>query len=107
MFTWYWESWSCFEIRHPYVKGIEVHSEKQQIIKYIVDNPGCVVQKYIEHPYLVDQRKFDIRQWFLVTNWSPLELYIYDEAYCRFSKEEFTLDNFDKFIHLTNQAIQR
>lgn len=88
-------------------KGIEVHSSRHQIIKYIVDNPGCVVQKYIEQPFLVDQRKFDIRQWFLVTSWSPLELYIYDEAYCRFSKEQFSLDNFDKFIHLTNQAIQR
>ena len=68
---------------------------------------GCVIQKYIERPFLIENRKFDIRQWFLVTSWQPLELYIYNEGYCRFSKKEYDLNDFNKFIHLTNQAIQR
>ena len=32
--------------------------------------------------------------------------YLYDEGYLRTSSKLFSLENFDKFIHLTNDAIQ-
>jgi hypothetical protein len=65
-----------------------------------------VIQKYIEKPMLINDRKFDIRVWVLVTH--LMEVFVFKEGYLRTSSEKFNLsanliDN--PFIHLTNNAI--
>lgn len=71
----------------------------------------CVVQKYIERPLLVrSHRKFDIRQWVLVTSADPLVLYGFSECYLRLSGESFSLccDDLQRpSVHLCNHAIQK
>ena len=63
-----------------------------------------VVQKYLENPFLYNNRKFDIRVWVLLNY--DMKVYFYMDGYIRTSSELFTLDNLeDQFIHLTNNAI--
>lgn len=52
-----------------------------------------MVQKYIERPLTLMGRKFDIRQWVLVTGWNPLTVYFYTDSYLRFCCVDFTLDH--------------
>lgn len=67
-----------------------------------------LVQKYVESPYLLDSRKFDIRVWVLVTQ--ELMSYVYKEGYLRTASEAFTLDREQlrrHYVHLTNNAVQK
>jgi len=68
-----------------------------------------IVQKYLERPLLINRRKFDIRWFSLVTSVNGnLCGYWYQEGYVRTASKEFSLKNVsNKYIHLTNDAIQK
>ena len=71
-------------------------------------NISWVAQKYIEKPLLIRKRKFDIRQWVLLTDFKPFRVWVYEECYVRFCAEEYTSQNLkDRKIHLTNNSVTK
>jgi len=66
------------------------------------------LQRYIETPALYKNRKFDIRCFAVVCSTNGhLKAYNYDEGYLRTSGREYNTKTFNKFIHLTNDAVQK
>lgn len=93
-------------------RGIRVFNNLDELLGYadVENHKECqwVSQKYIENPLLACRRKFDIRQWVLVTCWDPLTVYMHGDCYLRFSSEEYsTADLSDQYVHLTNNSIQK
>lgn len=56
---------------------------------------------------LIHETKFDIRQYYLVTNTYPLVIWMYRDCYLKFSSQKYNLRNYHESIHLTNNAVQR
>jgi len=71
---------------------------------------GFVVQKYVETPFTIFNKKFDIRQFVLVTSLDPLIIFMFRDCYLRFCTKNFSVDHsqlVDQFVHLTNHQVQK
>jgi tetratricopeptide (TPR) repeat protein len=68
----------------------------------------CVVQRYLDRPYLIDGHKFHIRLYVLVTSVAPLRAYVYREGIVRIAPEPYGLSDADLLrpaAHITNTAL--
>ena len=69
---------------------------------------GCVVSKYIHNPLVINELKFDLRIYVLITCFDPLRIYIYDEGLARFASEPYNSSTKAcKFSYLTNYSINK
>ncbi|OMJ76805.1 hypothetical protein SteCoe_23741 [Stentor coeruleus] len=70
-----------------------------------------VVQEYLTKPFLIDNLKFDLRIYVLVTSCDPLRIFIHEDGLTRFATEEYEKPNStnieDMCMHLTNYAINK
>jgi tubulin polyglutamylase TTLL6/13 len=80
-------------------------------IDWMNHNEHYVAQKYLSKPYLIEELKFDLRIYVLITGISPLRCFIYKEGMARFATEKYkspTASNIENhFMHLTNYAINK
>lgn len=69
---------------------------------------NLVLQKYLEDPMLINGRKFDLRVFALLT--PAMDAYVFETCYVRLSSEQMKLESkadlCNKYMHLTNNAIQ-
>ena len=72
----------------------------------LIKTDAFLIQKYLERPLLIFNRKFDIRMWVLMTH--QMNAYVFPEGYIRLSSQEYICKKSkDSFIHLTNNSVQR
>ena len=82
-------------------KIINKKSEKLNITQYLVS-------KYISNPHTINQKKYDLRVYILITSYTPLKIYLYNNGLVRFATENYEKGNYNNiFIHLTNYSINK
>lgn len=90
-------------------KGIELFKYSKQALDYIKkankEGLDLIIQKYIQNPFLYRKRKFDVRVNVLVLD--TMEMYISNFGFLRTATENFTLENTDKYVHITNTKLQK
>lgn len=83
--------------RSPEGQGDDMSHHSEGATKHVDTNSG-------------DARKFDIRTWVLVTGWTPLQAFVFDECYLRVCPQSFSLAESkfgDQGVHLTNLSVRR
>ena len=89
-------------------RDIKILTRLEDIKEYVSEPNYWIAQKYIENPLLINSRKFDIRQWVLITCFDPLTIWIYNRCYLRFTAAEFSFEDLsNNFMHLTNNSISK
>ncbi|NWV05480.1 TTLL5 polyglutamylase, partial [Ptilonorhynchus violaceus] len=84
---------------------------------YLINNPNQIVlednilvSRYISNPLLIDDFKFDVRLYVLVTSYDPLVIYLYEEGLARFATvryDQATKNIKNQFMHLTNYSVNK
>ncbi|XP_025912953.1 tubulin polyglutamylase TTLL5 isoform X4 [Apteryx rowi] len=84
---------------------------------YLINNPSQIVleenilvSRYISNPLLIDDFKFDVRLYVLVTSYDPLVIYLYEEGLARFATvryDQASKNIKNQFMHLTNYSVNK
>ncbi|KAH6570186.1 hypothetical protein BASA62_004438 [Batrachochytrium salamandrivorans] len=88
--------------------GIRVISKWSELPK----KRNILCSQYISNPFLIYQRKFDLRLYVVITSFDPLCIYLYKDGLVRFASETYqhstsTKNIRNRFIHLTNYSINK
>ncbi|EAS01764.2 tubulin-tyrosine ligase family protein (macronuclear) [Tetrahymena thermophila SB210] len=89
-------------------QGIFVTDNIQEILKK--QNGSMVVCHYIQNPMLINDLKFDLRIYVVVTSINPLKIFIYDDGLARFATSAYNTDKNtrpSRYVHLTNYSVNK
>ncbi|KAG1677585.1 hypothetical protein FOA52_014483 [Chlamydomonas sp. UWO 241] len=115
-------TWIMKPIGQAQGRGIFLFNKLSQISEWRNKNPGekplndeeapetYLAQRYVDLPYLIGSKKFDLRIYALVTSYSPLRVYLYRSGFARFTNTRYSTKKEDignVHMHLTNVAIQK
>ena len=70
------------------------------------NNEKILLNKYISNPLLINQKKFSMKSFVLVTGFSPLKIYFYRDGYLTFASSNFSLNenNLDNYcVHICSE----
>ena len=70
----------------------------------------CLISRYIGLPHVINNKKYDLRLYVLITSFTPLKIYLYEEGLVRFASEEYNPEEknkHNKYMHLTNYSINK
>ena len=73
-----------------------------------IDKEEYLINKYITNLDLINNKKYDLRLYVLVTGLKPLRIYLNKDGLIRIASRNFTLKQKklkDKYIHLTNTGV--
>lgn len=70
-----------------------------------------VCQRYIANPLLIENKKFDLRIYILITSCNPLRVYMFKDGLVRLCTEDYSrpkdINLHNKFMHLSNYSINK
>ncbi len=69
-------------------RGIYVLNPSTRKDKPFSPQKKCIISQYVDNPLLIEQLKFDMRIYALVTSFDPLVVYCYQEGLARFATEQ-------------------
>jgi tubulin polyglutamylase TTLL4 len=95
-------SWIMKPLASSRGRGIRLFTSWNDIPK------ECLICKYIEKPHLIQNKKYDLRIYVLITSFTPLKIFLFREGLVRFASEKYTKKDKDNiFVHLTNYAVNK
>ena len=80
-----------------------------EVVRDLADVPldkKFMVQDYLDDPHLINERKYVLRLYVLISSVEPLQVYLYDEGFAKLASDPYDLNDLDNlFSHLTNPDI--
>ena len=87
--------WQLDKLREKYATLGELHITEK--------DDQAIIQRYIKNPLLLNERKSEIRIYWLLASLDPLRVLLFDEGTVRLNSLPYQLDHFDnQLIHVTN-----
>ncbi|XP_041965444.1 tubulin polyglutamylase TTLL13-like [Alosa sapidissima] len=78
-------------------KGIYITRQPQSI----GPNEHIICQAYISKPFIIDDYKFDLRLYVLVTSSDPLRIFLYKEGLVRFATSKYRNPHNNNIVRFT------